>query len=535
MPELTAARRRLVLAICCMSLLIVSMDVTIVNVALPAIGRDLGASLSGLQWTVDAYTLVLASLLIFSGSTADRLGRRRVFQVGLATFTAASLLCSLAPGLPALVAFRMVQAVGGSMLNPVAMSIITNVFVEPRERARAIGVWGGVVGISLGLGPVVGGLLVESVGWRGIFWINVPIGLAAMALTARFVPESKAAVARRPDAVGQLLAMVALASLTYAIIEAPRLGWLAMSTLLLGGVALVAGAAFVHYERRREEPLLEPRFFRSVPFSGATVTAVCAFGGFGGFLFLNTLYLQDVRGYTALHAGLLTLPLAVTTLIAAPWSRPDRRHARHPAAAGAGWRRHGRGGADARDAEHAHVAVVAARQLHRLRGRVRDGERPDHEQRGSGDAAQPGRRRRGGRLDQPPGRRHPRHRGRGLGAQLRAGWFAAGRLRVSEPAGVVGDRRLRGCRAGAGRADLQPLGVGQRARGGSGWGRWAPGNRRAGRPSCRRNSIRCPTRGRCRYPNRCRYPSPGHPPSPTRDRCLSPSRLLNPLSDGFTR
>ncbi len=249
MPELTAARRRLVLAICCMSLLIVSMDVTIVNVALPAIGRDLGASLSGLQWTVDAYTLVLASLLIFSGSTADRLGRRRVFQVGLATFTAASLLCSLAPGLPALVAFRMVQAVGGSMLNPVAMSIITNVFVEPRERARAIGVWGGVVGISLGLGPVVGGLLVESVGWRGIFWINVPIGLAAMALTARFVPESKAAVARRPDAVGQLLAMVALASLTYAIIEAPRLGWLAMSTLLLGGVALVAGAAFVHYER----------------------------------------------------------------------------------------------------------------------------------------------------------------------------------------------------------------------------------------------------------------------------------------------
>jgi EmrB/QacA subfamily drug resistance transporter len=294
--------------------------VTIVNVALPAIGRDLGASLSGLQWTVDAYTLVLASLLIFSGSTADRLGRRRVFQVGLAIFTGASLLCSLAPGLPALVAFRMVQAVGGSMLNPVAMSIITNVFVEPRERARAIGVWGGVVGISLGLGPVVGGLLVESVGWRGIFWINVPIGLTAMALTARFVPESRAAVARRPDAVGQLLAMVALASLTYAIIEAPRLGWLAMSTLLLGGVALVAGAAFVHYERRRVEPLLEPRFFRSVPFSGATVTAVCAFGGFGGFLFLNTLYLQDVRGYTALHAGLLTLPLAVTTLIAAPLS-----------------------------------------------------------------------------------------------------------------------------------------------------------------------------------------------------------------------
>src|SRR5690242_9344232 len=162
-----------------MSLFIVGLDVTIVNIALPSMRADLNASVAGLQWIIDAYTLVLASLLILAGSTADRVGRRRTFQTGLAVFTAGSLLCSLAPSLGWLIAFRIVQAVGGSMLNPVAMSIITNTFTEPRERARAIGVWGGVVGISLALGPVVGGALIDSIGWRAIFWINIPVGVAA--------------------------------------------------------------------------------------------------------------------------------------------------------------------------------------------------------------------------------------------------------------------------------------------------------------------------------------------------------------------
>src|SRR3954452_22379435 len=190
-----------VLFVCCLSLFIVGLDVTVVNVALPALAQDLRASVSGLQWTVDAYTVVMASLLLFSGSLADRLGRKRVFLAGLAVFSAGSLLCSLAPSAGALVAFRALQAVGASMLNPVAMSIIATTFTDPRERAQAVGVWGAVFGLSMAIGPIVGGALVSSVGWQWIFLINIPLGLAAIALTLRFVPESKAQKARRFDPV----------------------------------------------------------------------------------------------------------------------------------------------------------------------------------------------------------------------------------------------------------------------------------------------------------------------------------------------
>ncbi|MFJ2819167.1 MFS transporter [Streptomyces sp. NPDC087294] len=318
MPELTARRRMLVLAICCMSLLIVSLDVTVLNVALPSMQKELHASTSGLQWTIDAYTLVLASLLMLAGSTADRIGRKRVFLAGLVVFGVGSLLCSLAPNLDALIAFRMIQAVGGSMLNPVAMSIITNTFTDPRERARAIGVWGAVVGISMAAGPLVGGLLVDSVGWRSIFWINLPVALAALLLTLRYVPESRAPRARRPDPVGQALVIALFGSLTYAIIEAPDKG---LTTVLpFGTVALAALIALLWYEPRRDEPLIDLRFFHSVPFSGATVIAIAAFAGLGGFLFLSTLYLQNVRGLDALHAGLWMLPLAVPTFLFAPVS-----------------------------------------------------------------------------------------------------------------------------------------------------------------------------------------------------------------------
>jgi EmrB/QacA subfamily drug resistance transporter len=316
----TRRRRMLVLAVCCLSLFIVGIDATIVNVALPSIQHDLHAPVSGLQWTVDAYTIVIASFLMLSGSTADRIGRRRTFQAGLALFTLGSLLCSLAPGLGWLVAFRMLQALGGSMLNPVALSIITNTFTDPAERARAIGVWGSVFGLSLALGPVAGGALVSSVGWRGIFWVNIPVGLAAILLTALFVPESRAPRVRRVDPVGQLLVIAALASLTYAIIEGPTSGWASARILGCFGLAAAALVGLAVYEPRRDEPLLDLRFFRSVPFSGATLIAVCAFAALGGFLFLNTLYLQEVRGYSALHAGVFTLPLAAMTVLLAPLS-----------------------------------------------------------------------------------------------------------------------------------------------------------------------------------------------------------------------
>ena len=318
--DLSRKRRMLVLAICCMSLFIVGIDATIVNVALPSIQRDLHAPVSGLQWTVDAYTIVVASFLMLSGSAGDRIGRRRIFQVGLGLFTLGSLACSLAPGLGWLVVFRMLQALGGSMLNPVAMSIITNTFTDPAERARAIGMWGAVFGISMALGPIAGGALVTSVGWRGIFWVNIPVGVAAIILTALFVPESRAPRARRVDPVGQALVIVLLAALTYGIIEGPGSGWGSAKILGCFGLAAAALAGLIAYEPRRDEPLLDLRFFRSAPFSGATVIAVSAFAALGGFLFLNTLYLQDVRGLSALHAGLYTLPVAAMTVLLAPLS-----------------------------------------------------------------------------------------------------------------------------------------------------------------------------------------------------------------------
>jgi EmrB/QacA subfamily drug resistance transporter len=320
MSELSLGQRRAVLAICSMSLFIVGIDSTIVNVALPSIGHDLNASVSGLQWTIDAYTLVLASLLMLSGSTADRLGRKRIFQLGLGLFSVGSLLCSLAPNLGLLIAFRMVQAIGGSMLNPVAMSIIRNTFTDARERAAAIGIWGAVIGFSLALGPVVGGALTDSIGWRSIFWVNVPIGVAAIILTARYVPESRAPRPRRVDPIGQLLVIALLSTLTYAIIEGPAAGWTSARTVGVFAASVVALLILLPYETRRHDPLVAVGFFRSAPFAGATVIAVAAFAALGGYLFLNTLYLQEVRGLSPLSAGLYTLPLAAITVVASPLS-----------------------------------------------------------------------------------------------------------------------------------------------------------------------------------------------------------------------
>ena len=318
--SLSARRKAIILVSCCLSLLIVSMDATIVNVAIPSIRAEFHASGSQIQWVIDIYTLVLASLLLLSGATGDRFGRRRTFQIGLTVFAVASLMCSLAPNIEMLIGARLLQAIGGSMMNPVAMSIITQVFRGRVERARAIGVWGGVVGISMALGPIVGGALIEFVDWRAVFWINLPICALAIVLTAIFVPESKSETMRDLDPVGQALGMAFLFGVVYVLIEGPGMGWSNLRIVAVAVVAAVAFIAFVYYEGRRRDPFIDLRFFRSIPFASATMIAVCAFATWGAFLFMMSLYLQGQRGFSALHTGLIYLPVAVGALIFSPLS-----------------------------------------------------------------------------------------------------------------------------------------------------------------------------------------------------------------------
>ncbi|MFD9697935.1 DHA2 family efflux MFS transporter permease subunit [Lentzea sp. NPDC059081] len=313
-------RRRLVLAICCLSVGVTGVDLSIVNVALPSIAGELHASVSGLQWTVDAYSLVMACLLVLSGSMADRFGRRRVFQLGLVLFSVGSLLCGLAPGVGWLVAFRGLQAVGGSMLNPVAMSIIVGVFTDRAQRARALGVWSSVIGVTIAAGPVLGGLLVGGVGWRSVFWVNVPIGIAAVLLTRRFVPESRAVRARAFDPAGQALVVVLFASVVAATIEGPHRGWTDPWVAGLVVLAVLALAGLLVVAPRRAEPVIDLWFFRSPPFAAANAIAVLMAAALGGFLFLTTLYLQQVRHLSPLRAGLMIVPLALAQAGAATLS-----------------------------------------------------------------------------------------------------------------------------------------------------------------------------------------------------------------------
>jgi EmrB/QacA subfamily drug resistance transporter len=313
-------RRRLILVTCCLALVLTAMDVTIVNIALPAIRSDLHASVAELQWSIDAYTIVVASFLLLAGSIADRFGRRKTFQVGLLVFSIGSLLCSVAPNARVLVASRVLQALGGSMLNPVAMSIIVNTFLDPKQRARAVGIWGAAFGVAMAAGPLLGGLLVGSVGWRSIFWVNIPLGAVAFALTARFVRESRAERPRRFDLFAQGLFITALFALTSAVIDGRHAGWTSWPIAVGFATAIASAVALVAWELRHREPLLDPRFFRSFPFAAATLMAVLAFASFSGFLFLNSLYLQEARGMTASQAGLATLPLALALMVCSPLS-----------------------------------------------------------------------------------------------------------------------------------------------------------------------------------------------------------------------
>ncbi|MFI1198673.1 MFS transporter [Streptomyces sp. BHT-5-2] len=306
------------LGICGLTLFMTYLDNTILNVALPAIQTSLACDLTALQWVMDAYLSVLGSLLLLAGSIGDRLGRRRLFLFGVLVFTIGSALCSMAVNLETLIAARVVQAIGGAALTPTSLSIVRDVFRDPGERDRALGVWSGIFGIATACGPLAGGLLVSAAGWRSVFWVNIPLGLATLMLAHRFVPESRASRPRRADPFGQGLMIVFLATVTYTLVQGPRDGWARPS--IVTGFVLAAAAliAFVVVELRQREPLLDLRYFRNLPFTGANVIALLAFVALAGFLLVNTLYLQQERGLSALTAGVALLPATVAIAAGGP-------------------------------------------------------------------------------------------------------------------------------------------------------------------------------------------------------------------------
>ncbi|WP_436526601.1 MFS transporter [Actinoplanes sp. HUAS TT8] len=313
-------RQWVVLAIGCTSIFLVGLDTTVVNVALPSIGRELGLGIRQLEWTVDAYTLVLAGLLITSGALADRVGRRRIFRLGLVLFAVGSAGCALAPGLETLVAARVVQGIGGSMLSPVALAIVVSMITDPRERAQAIGIWAAVFGLSMAAGPVLGGALITGLGWRTVFWANLPIVAVVLALTTAFVPESRSPRPRRLDPAGQALLIALMTTVVAVLIEGPRAGWWSGPIICAYVVIVVILLVFPRVEARRAEPLMDLRLFRRLPFAAAVSGAVVIFVALNLTLLLGTLYLQRVRGLSALGAGAVTLPMALAATVCAPLS-----------------------------------------------------------------------------------------------------------------------------------------------------------------------------------------------------------------------
>jgi EmrB/QacA subfamily drug resistance transporter len=310
--------RLLTLGACCFGLFMVMLDNTVVNVALPSIRRELDAGLSGLALVVDAYILVFASLLLTAGSLGDRFGRRRVFRAGLVVFTVSSALCGLAPSLPALVAGRVLQAVGAAALLPSSLAILTAAFPDPRERVQAIGLWSGVSAMALAAGPVVGGLLTDGLGWRWVFYVNLPVGVTAFVVAGRVVAESRDPGVSRLDLPGLLLGSLGLGAVTLGLIESNQRGWGSppIIGLLAAGVLLLAG--FVAVEARRRRPMVSPRFFRDRAFATANLVVLLAGFALLGFVFFNTLYFQAVQGWSPLEAGLRSLPNTLAVVVCAP-------------------------------------------------------------------------------------------------------------------------------------------------------------------------------------------------------------------------
>ncbi len=291
----------------CLGYFMVILDATAVNLSLPALGHDLGGGVNVLQWVVDGYTLTLATLLLSAGALGDRIGANQVFRLGLAVFVVASAACGLAPGAGTLVGARLVQGAGAAVLVPSSLSLLQAAHPEPAARARAVGVWGGVAGVAAASGPVVGGALTQAVSWRLVFFINVPIGLVALVLTARHVVRPEGHGRRGTDLPAQLAGVAALGALTYALIDA-RAGW--TSSVVLAGLALAlaATATFVALERRSADPMLPLGLFRSEAFSAGTAVGLLINLGFYGQLFVLSLYLQNLRHMSPMTAGLALLP-----------------------------------------------------------------------------------------------------------------------------------------------------------------------------------------------------------------------------------
>jgi len=316
-PDQAHRRRWITLGVVCLALVVISIDNTILNVALPSIVRDLGAEGSQLQWIIDSYTIVFAGLLLTAGSLGDRFGRKKALITGLVAFGSFSAMASQSTSAPMLILARGLMGIGGAFIFPTTLSILTNSFAG-RERARAIGIWAGVAGLGIVIGPLGGGLLLEHFAWGSVFLVNVPVCGAAIVLAYFFVPDSRDPEESRLDPIGALLSIIALTLLLYGIIEAPNLGWTEPKVVgaLTGGVAVLA--IFLMWELHSDHPMLDVRFFRNPRFSAASGTITLTYFALFGSTFLLTQYFQFVLGYSPLEAGLMTAPVAVGIMVFAP-------------------------------------------------------------------------------------------------------------------------------------------------------------------------------------------------------------------------
>jgi EmrB/QacA subfamily drug resistance transporter len=295
----------------------VNVDTTIVNVTLPTLSTELGASNRDLQWIVDAYTLVFAALVLAAGALGDRFGRRRLLLIGLGIYFAGNAGAALSDSSGALIAWRALMGLGAAVIFPATLSTIVHLFTERSERAKAIGLWGAVTGISVALGPIVGGALVEASGWQAAFWLKLPVAAVAAAAVVAVVPESGDPRRPRVDRVGLVLSSLGVLALVFTVIEAPEYGWLAARSVAGFAAAAALLAGFVAYELRVDSPLLDMRLFRNARFSAASMAITFSFFALFGFIFLITQYFQVLRGYGAFETGLRLLPVALSTGTAA--------------------------------------------------------------------------------------------------------------------------------------------------------------------------------------------------------------------------